>query len=169
MDFMKLAEGRYSVRAFSGRTVENEKLEHILNAGRLAPTAKNLQPQKIYVIKSEKGLEKINSLYKYFGSKTVLMICADRDECWKNPYTGHPSGEMDASIVATHMMLAAAEIGIGSTWVCCFDTEKAKELFNLPPEQQPLCLLPLGYPAENAEPSERHSQRKPLAETTVLI
>ena len=170
MRFYDLAAQRYSVRAFSDAPVEAEKLKTILECGRLAPTAKNNQPQKIYVLESPEALKKARELTPCaFNAPVVLLICGDVSLGWTNPETGHNSTEMDVSIVTTHMMLCAKDLGIGSTWVCRFDTARAKEIFNLPENIQPFCLLPLGYAAETAAPSPNHLLRKPLEETVEVL
>lgn len=170
MKFYDLALERYSARKYQDKSIEEEKLNLILEAGRLAPTAVNFQPQRVYVIKSEENLKKINEITPYaFHAPVVLMVCADLSECWKNPFNGRKSGEMDASIVATHMMLQAKELNIDSCWVCYFDTEKVKKEFNIPENTEPFLLLPIGYAIEGSEPSPRHSLRKSLNETVFYL
>lgn len=148
MKFSELAAQRYSVRRFDSRPVEQDVLDQILETGRLAPTAKNLQPQRIYVVRSEALLAKLRTITTMtFDAPQVLIICADPSEAWVNPFNGRSSAEMDASIVAAHMMLQMQELGIGSTWVCWFDTEKVKQALALPESVEPYCLLPFGYPS----------------------
>lgn len=171
MDFLELAKKRYSTRSFLDKKVEKEDLEYILEAGRCANSAKNLQPQTIYVAESEKALAAINADARVFGSRTVLVCCARRDAAWENPVTGWNSAETDVAICATHMELAAAARGVGSTWICNFDAAKLHADLGLPAEVTVFCLLALGYadgtPA--SEPSPRHTDRKPLGETVKLI
>ena len=163
MKFSQLAAQRYSVRRFDSRPVEQAVLDQILETGRLAPTAKNLQPQRIYVVRSEVLLAKLRAITAMtFDAPQVLIICADQSEAWVNPFNGRSSAEMDASIVAAHMM---QELGIGSTWVCWFDTEKVKQTLALPESVEPYCLLPFGYPGADCRPSRQHEQRKPLDQT----
>ena len=165
MDFLKLAAERYSVRKFESRQVEPEALDKILQAGHLAPTAKNLQPQKIYVLQSSEALEKVKNCTKcHFDAPTVLMICHDKDVEWECPFDGKRSGDIDAAIVTTHMMLEAADLGLGTTWVMWFDADKAIEEFRLPANIVPTALLPLGYPAADAAPSVRHTECRPADE-----
>ena len=113
MNFSELVKNRYSVRSFEPKEIEPDKLNAVLEAGRAAPTAKNNQPQKIYVVKSEAALEKLNSVCRcIFGAKTVLAVGYDKNLDWQNPLMPpYHSGETDAAIVCTHMMLAAAEQG----------------------------------------------------------
>jgi nitroreductase len=163
MDFKELAAKRYSVRKFKTAQVEREKLDLILEAGQNAPTAANKQPQRILVIQSAAGLKKIDACTPCrFGAPTVLLICFDINESWVRPMDSEHSGWVDASIVTTQMMLQAADIGIGSTWVMYFDPAKARSAFSLPDNIVPVAVLPLGYPADDAAPENRHEQRLPL-------
>lgn len=163
MNFMELAEKRYSVRKFDLRKVEKEKQDIILRAAQLAPTGKNNQPQRILALQSDEALEKLNKVTRCtFGCTLAYLVCYDDNISWKRPFDGKDSGDIDASIVATHMMLAAYEVGIGSTWVMFFDPEEARKQYNLPDNIHPTALLVMGYPASDAEPSERHAQTLPL-------
>lgn len=166
MDFLKLAEERYSVRSFSDKAVEQEKIDAILRAGQVAPTACNLQPQKILVIQSSEALEKIRKCTMcHFNAPLAILTCYDRELCWKRDYDGKTSGDIDASIVTTHMMLAAAELGIGSTWVMYFIPEAVREEFDLPENYEPVSLLAMGYPSESAKPYPGHTEKKALHDT----
>lgn len=170
MDFSELARSRYSVRQFSEQPVPREVLDKILEAGRLAPTACNLQPQHVYVLQSQTALDAIRAITPCaFNAPVVLLVCGDTKTCWSNPYSGHTSAEVDASIVAAHMMLQAADLALGTTWVGYFDAQKVKEAFSLPEGMEPCCLLPLGYPAKTAAPAELHGKRKPIDETVSLL
>lgn len=167
MDFTQLAECRYSVRKFSPRPVEEEKIAAILRAGQISPTACNLQSQRVLVIHSPEALETLKKCTRaHFGETLALITCYDRDGCWRR-WDGKPSGEIDAAIVTTHMMLAAYELGVGSTWVMDFIPEAVEAEFQLPESLEPVSLLLMGYPAADAEPSPLHSQKKPLEETAV--
>lgn len=154
MDFMELAADRYSVRSFSDRPVEQEKINNILKAAQLAPTAVNFQPQMIYVLKSEEAMAKINRLCRcIYGAPMVFLICSDESKTWKShTERGYSSGEMDCSIVCTHMMLEAWEQGIGSVWVRLFDVKAVAKAFGLPANIKPVCLLPVGYATEDSVP-----------------
>lgn len=171
MEFMKLAAQRYSVRKFSDAPVEPEKLSAVLEAGNVAPTAKNLQPQRIYVLSSVEALEKVDGLTRCrFGAPVVLLIAYDADEDWKNPLEeGIHAGQQDASIVATHIMLAAAEAGLGTCWVNLFPNSQANEAFDLPESIVPVLLMPIGYAALDAKPSRLHDERKPIEETVTYV
>lgn len=166
MKFMELAKERYSVRSFEEREVESEKLNLILEAGRIAPTASNRQPQRILVIQSQEGLEKIGECTRYhFDAPVVLLVCYDSSRSWKRPMDDDDAGIVDASIVTTHMMLQAAELGLGTTWVAHFDPEKIRELFKLENHIETVALLPIGYPTSDSEPNPRHFERVESSET----
>ena len=167
MEFLHLVEDRYSVRSYSNHPVEQEKIDQILKVGQFAPTAVNYQPQKIYVLKSKEALQKICSLTRFvYDAPVVLLLCADQTKVWKSPVEkGYDTGEMDVSIVCTYMMLEAWELGIGSVWVRGFDSRQVKELFDLPENIKPICLLPIGYPGKEAAPyTPWHDTFRPLKE-----
>lgn len=170
MNFAELAVSRYSVRSFSDKPVEEEKIQQVLRAGQAAPSARNRQPQQIYLLKSAEALDKIRTITPCaFQAPIVFLMCGDINRGWKNSFTGHDETEMDVSIVTAHMMLQAADIGLGTTWVCYFDSERVKAEFHLPEGIQPFCLLPMGYPAEDAQPNERHFIRRPLSESVQIL
>ncbi len=162
MEFLELAKSRYSVRYFSNKQIENEKLNKILEAAKISPTAANKQPQKIYVLQSQQALQQINTVCKcIFGAPTVLLIVADEMETWKNPFsTNYNTGDIDCSIVCTHLMLQAWELGIGSCWVGYFDLAQVNKAMKLPDNEKIVAILPIGYPSDNAKPSPMHYARK---------
>lgn len=167
MELSKVIKERFSVRQFAEKPIEEEKLNEILEAGRIAPTATNAQPQRVYVLKSDEAISKIRKLSRCaYNAPVVLMIGYDENEEWKNPLeSGVVSGQQDASIVATHMMLKAYELGIGSCWVGFFSPTEVKKAFNLPESEKLVLLLPIGYPADNAKPADGHTKKKDLNET----
>lgn len=166
MDFMELAKKRYSVRKFSDKAVEPDKLDLLLAAGNIAPTAKNLQPQRIYVLQSEDALVKLDSLtHCRYGAGKVLLFTYNTDEDWKNPLEGGiHSGIEDVSIVATHIMLQAAELGLDTCWCNYFANRKLEEVFNLPANEKSVLIMPVGYADENAKPSPMHEAQKEISE-----
>lgn len=170
MDFYELTKARYSVRKYADKPVEEEKLQKVLAAGAAAPTAKNQQPQRIYVLESKEAIEKIRGITRCaFDAPVVLMVCGNKDAAWTNPFNNRNSAEMDCSIVTTQMMLQAQELGLGTCWVCWFDTELTKETFGIPENEEIFALLPLGYPAESSKPAAMHDSRKNLTETVVRV
>lgn len=166
MDFLELAKARYSVRKFKRDRVEDDKIEKILEAGRVAPTAKNNQPQRILVFKGEEELEKYREITPcHYDATLAFAVGFDKDECFVRTYDGKSSGEVDASIVATHMMMEAWNLGIGSTWVAYFDPDVVREKLQVPENIEIVCLLSMGYASEDAKPSEKHIDRKEVNET----
>ena len=160
MDFLELVKDRYSVRKFCDKKVEKEKLDLILEAGRVAPTAVNYQPQRILVLDTEDALSKLKTCTTYhFHAPLALLICYDNTVSWKRSYDSKDMGEVDVSIVSTHMMLEVASLGLGSTWVGHFDSQKIKEVFELPENIIPVVLLPIGYPDETSIPHPNHDKR----------
>ena len=164
--FLNLASHRYSVRKFGDKPIDKNTLDLILEAGRIAPTACNFQPQRILVIESDEALAKVkNCTACHFDAPLVLLVCYDQSASWKRKYDGTDGGPVDASIVTTQMMLQAFELGVGSTWVGSFDPLKVRKLFKLPENYVPIALLPLGWPAVDATPSPSHAKREPLGMT----
>ncbi len=166
MQFQELIQRRYSCKKFDTRPIEREKLDAVLEAGRLAPTAKNLQEQIVYVVSSEEGLAKIDKATPCrYGAPVVLAVAFDKENVFTYPGGKRDSGIEDASIVATHMLLAAADQGVESCWLNFFDPELLARDLGLPENEEILMLLDLGYPAPDARPLANHSSRKPLSET----
>ena len=159
MEFEKVIRERTAIRKFKNEQIKKEELNSILNAGRLAPTAKNIQPQKIYVVESKEGIEKIDRVSPCrYNAPTVLVVCSNKDIAFKKE--DYSTYEMDACIVATHMMLEATNIGLGSIWIEFFDTEKLKQEFNLDNNIEPICLIPIGYVADDYNGNPMHNVRK---------
>lgn len=166
MSFSELAKKRWAVRAFKDIPVENEKLEMILEAAKVAPTACNNQPQKIYVVKSAEKLEALAKITPCtFGAPLVFVVGYDVERSAKGlVYEGHDFGDTDAAIVCTHMMLEATELGLGSCWVGYFSEEKVKEALELPENVRVRDLLPVGYAADNASPAPLHSKYREMSD-----
>ena len=165
MEFLKLAEERYSVRKFTAEPVAQDIIDKILKAGHVAPTACNYQPQRIFVINSPEGLEKLKNCTRcHFDAPCAMLVCYNKDECWTRKYDGENSGFVDASIVTTHMMLEATELGIGTTWVMHFNPSKMVEEFNIPENLVPVALLVMGHPADDAAPIDMHSKFRAMDE-----
>lgn len=166
MDFLQLAKKRHSVRKFSNQKIEKEKLDLILEAGRIAPTAANYQPQRILVLDSEESLEKLKACTPcHFHAPLALLVCYDTSASWKRSYDNEDTGITDASIVATQMILQATESGIGCTWVAHFDPQLIRTSFGLPDYLVPVALIPMGYPAVDSAPNQTHENRFSLNRT----
>ena len=172
MGFMELCKDRYSVRQFDARPVEKDKLGRILEAGRLAPTACNYQPQRIYVLQSEEARKKLAGLTRMaYGAPVSLLVCYDKNVSWKNtPKTfgeDYDGGEMDACIVGTQMMNMATELGLGTLWARGFNSQVLHDAFDLPENIVVSFLLDIGYPAANSV--NRHTKRKELSDTVTEL
>lgn len=166
MSFIELAKERYAVRAYKDTAVEQEKLDRILEAAKVAPTACNNQPQKIYVVKSEekrKALAEVTPCT--FGAPVIFVVGYDNDRSAKGMiYEGHDFGDTDAAIVCTHMMLEAWEQGLGSCWVGYFNEEKVKAALGLPEYVRVRDLLPVGYAADGAVPAPMHTKYRDMSD-----
>ena len=170
MDFKDVVKNRYSCKRYDGRKVEQDKLEAILEAGRLAPTAKNLQEQHVYVVQNEEVLAKIDAQTPCrYGAPVVLVVAFDKNNVFTYPGDKRDSGVEDATIVATQMILAAADEGLDSCWVNFFDPDKMAAALELPENEEILMVMDLGYGAEGAAPLPNHDSRKPLSETVSYL
>ena len=164
-DFLTLAAERFSVRSFQPTHLPKEVIDRLLEAARLAPTGCNYQPQRILVLNTDEAMEKLKTCTKcHFNAPTAMLICYNREECWVRKYDGAASGPIDASIVATHIMLQAADMGIGVTWVMHFDPAAMRKTFAIPEHIEPVALLTMGYPAPDAAPLAMHSQYRSMDE-----
>lgn len=162
MAFIDLARERYSERNFAPTPLEPEKLQAILEAGRIAPTARNLQPQRTLVVQSAEGLTKIDRCTRCrFGAPVVLVLTYDMTVASHNPDVVD-FGIVDTSIAATHMMLQAAELGVHSCWVGLIDPSELRRQFDIPRTHRIISVMPLGYPSEESHPSHMHEESQPL-------
>ena len=164
--FYELAKNRYSCRIYSSKAVETEKLNQILETGRLAPTATNSQPVRVFVLKSEGALAKIHEATRMaYNAPVVLMVCCDISKSYKaEKYNDpHDCGMDDACIVASHMMLQAKDLGLETVWARGFNASDIEKAFELPPELKIACLIDVGYAdPEHGGPTPRHFQRNPI-------
>lgn len=166
MELLDMMKQRYSVREFESKQIKKDELDKILQAGRVAPTACNRQPQRILILQSKNEIEKLKKCTPFtFDAPTILLICQDKTSSWIRKYDGKDHGEIDTTIVTTQMMLEAFHLGIGSTWVCSFDPQKLKEEFQIPDHYEPIHLLPIGYPKIGNTPSKSHHDRYKLEKT----
>ena len=162
-NFLSLCQSRFSVREYSNKKIEPEKINLLLKVAQLSPTAANKQPQKIYIITKEEDKEKLKTVTKYtFNAPMFFLICVDKNKTWKHRTENYYSTDIDGSIVATNIILETHDIGLGSVYVRSFQTEKIKEIFNIPENMIPVALLPIGYPKEGTKPSESHFKRKDI-------
>ena len=170
MEFEDAIRARYSVRKYSGKPVEDWKIDKILEAARLAPTGKNKQCQRIFVLRSPEALQKIGELCPMiFGAPLVMLVFAKKGESWISRFTGRDIAETDTAIVTDHMMLQATDLGLGTCWVGYFDPKPICEAFGIPDDLTLFHILDVGYPAEDCEPGPLHSQRKKTEEFTGFL
>lgn len=168
MDFLQLAKQRCTTRGFADKPVPGPDLARILEAGRVAPSACNKQPQRIIVVRKPENLLKIGKAYQTFGSQCVLIVCQDKKEPLIRPFDGKCSGDLDIGIVCDHMMLAARELNIGSVMVGLFDPHIIRREFHIPENVEPTALLMLGYPSQGFLSPERHAtERVPIGDTVM--
>ena len=170
MEFTEVIKNRYSCKKYSDKKVEPEKITAILEAGRLAPTAKNLQEQHIYVVESDEMLAKIDAATPCrYNAPAVLVVAFDKTNVFTYPGGKRDSGVEDATIVATQMILAAYNEGVDSCWLNYFDPDKLAFEIGLPENEEILMVMDIGYAAEGAGPLENHFKRKDLSETVTYI
>ncbi len=160
MNFFELSKKRYSVRKYQDRPVEKEKLNQILEAAHVAPTAANLQPVRLLAVQSWEGLEKIGKGANLYGAPLAIIVCVDHDKAWVRPFDGKQTADIDASILTDHMMLQATELGLGSVWICYFKPEVIRKEFALPDNLEPVNILAVGYAAGEIVDPERHGQTR---------
>ena len=171
MNFTELAKARYSVRKFAPTPVPPEKLNAVLQAAHLAPTAVNAQAYHIYVVQTPAEMEKMRTLTPcHYGAPAVLIFTKNTQEEWHHPQEpARTSGVQDASIVATHAMLAATELGLGTCWLNFFSPKEVSRAYNLPECEIPVLLMPIGYAADDCTPAERHQDRKDLKDLVTYL
>lgn len=170
MIFSELVKSRYSCRKMSDKPVEQKKINQILEAAIVAPTAKNLQPFKIWVLKSDNAIEKVKQATHFtFGAGTVLIVGGSPDDAFTRPVDGKNFAEIDATIVATHLLLAIQNAGLATTWVGMVEEAKLKELFPEMKNYDIVAVFPLGYAAADAQPSPRHTERKSQDELVKML
>ena len=163
MDFLQLAKERYSCRKYKQTIVEDHKLNYVLEAGRLAPSAVNYQPVYFVVVKGE-NLESVRSCYSREWFRTApmcIVICSDHSISWKRG-DGKDSADIDVAIATDHITLAATSVGLATCWVCNFNKPKLSEILNLPDIIEPVIILPLGYPDDAVDVDRHGEKRKPM-------
>lgn len=168
MSFNELIRKRYSARSYSDRKVFGTTLDEILEAARVAPTGANKQPFKLIVVESKEGLEKVAKGANIFGAPLAIIVCGNKDEVWVRGYDQKNLIDIDASIVTTHMMLQATELGVDSVWVCNFDPKVIIEEFDIADNLVPVNILVLGYSKkEPASPDRFDVKRKPIEDLVI--
>ncbi|MCM1578041.1 MAG: nitroreductase family protein [Ruminococcus sp.] len=151
MDFLELAANRRSVRSYTSQKVERDKQETLFKAANAAPTAANLQPVRLIAVQTPEGLAKISKAADIYGAPLAIIVCADTKRAWKRPYDGWSAADTDAAIVTCHMMLSAADMGLGSVWICYFKPDVLRAEFDIPKTYEPVNILAVGYPADTVK------------------
>lgn len=168
MDFLDLARKRCSVRSFEKRPVEREKVERILEAARVAPSARNLQPWRFLVLDTPEALASLAKACRPFDAPLAVVVLGDNNEVWVRPYDAKDSLDIDTTIATDHMMMEAESLGLGSCWICSFRTGVLRSEFAIPGHLTPVNVLVLGYPSGPKKDPLRHStERRPLSETVL--
>ncbi len=151
MNFLELTRARYSVRNYTDRLVEPEKLDYIFECVRMAPSAVNYQPWRFAVVTDPERLAALKTAYPREWIQTapcIIVACANHEESWHRKSDGKDHADIDLGIAVEHLCLAAAEQGLGTCWVCNFDVPRCREVMQLPENLEPVALIPLGYPAD---------------------
>ena len=165
MNFEKIITERYSVRNFKPEHLPQTVIDKILEAGHKAPTGCNYQPQRILVLNTDESIAKLKNCTKcHFNAPTAMLVCHNKDESWVRKYDGALSSPVDAVIVTSYMMLAAQNEGIATCWVMHFDPNAMRETFNIPDNIEPVALLVMGYPSDDAKPLDMHFITRPIDE-----
>ena len=167
MNFLDNAKKRYSVRSYKSQKVEQEKLDLILEAAHVAPTAANLQPVRLIVVQEKEGLAKIEKAANIYNAPLAVIVCADHSTAWTRPFDKKQTGDIDASILTDHMMLQASELGLGTVWVCYFKPDILSQEFNLPENLEPVNILVIGYADEEPADPDRHGKTRIPLDTLV--
>lgn len=169
MDFLELAKSRYSCRMYSDRPVEKEKIELLLKAAQSSPSAKNLQPCHIWLVKSEKALSRMRAIHSLYKAPLALILGYDREKSWVRDFDKKNHGEIDASIMSAHIILEAQQLGLGSTWIGHFDPEKLAESFPELAGYEITAVLAIGYKAALCVPAPMHIVRKSTEKFTTEL
>jgi nitroreductase len=164
MDFYDAVQKRLSVRSYKPDPIPEDVLTRILEAGRVAPSAKNYQPWKFIVVKDPAIRQALVPACRGQGSvgqaPVVICACAVLEQAWKG-MGGHWSAEaVDVTIAVEHMILAATAEGLGTCWIGAFLEAEVRKVLAIPEGVKPIALTPLGFPARESRPSPR----KPLSE-----
>jgi nitroreductase len=157
MEFSELIEKRYSVRAYKPDPVEDDKLQQVLQAARLAPTAANRQPFQLIVIHTTGREAELKRIYHgdwFVQAPLVICACGTPAQGWVRR-DGKNYNDVDVAIAMDHLILAAANLGLGTCWIAAFDPTAAREVLHLPDDAEPIAITPLGYPADRPGPKRR--------------
>ncbi len=166
MDFKALIEKRHSTRDFNPEKLPESLLLEVLDAGRMAPSAANLQPWLFIVVNNDETLQSLREAYPrdwFATAPQVIVICSDLQQSWKRALDQKDHADIDVAIATDHITLRAAEMGLGTCWVCNFNPARVSNTLQLPAHIQPVVLLPIGWPQKVSAPGKN---RKPMTDIT---
>lgn len=170
MEFKDILSRRYSCRAFASRGVESEKMDRILEAGRIAPTAVNKQPVHIWAVSDPEKLDAIKNVTRSnYGAPLLLIVGCRPADAWVRRYDGKNGAEVDAAIVATHLMLAAENEGLSTLWVGSFDPALLRKILPDAEAYELVAMINVGYPSPGSKPSHMHNERKTIGELVTKL
>ncbi len=167
MDFLSLAKQRCSVRKYKKDAVEKEKLDKILEAARVAPTAANIQSHRLLVVSSNEGLQKLGKGVNYHGAPLAIIVCGDHANVFVRPYDKKDMVSIDATIVANHIVFEAEDLGLSSCWLTYFEPSIIRSQFNIPNNLEPVAIIALGYADTTKASPDRHSRDRKAVEDFV--
>lgn len=170
MDFNTVIQNRYSCRVFAARAIEQVKVDRILEAGRIAPTAVNKQPVHVWAVSNPDTLEAIKGVTRSnYGAPLILVVGCRPADAWVRRYDGKNGAEVDASIVASYLMLAAENEGLATLWVGSFDPALLKDILPGTDGYEQVAMINVGYPSEESAPSAMHGNRITMGEFVTKI
>jgi len=161
MQFNDLIKERYSLREYSDKEIKKEDIIQILKAGQYAPSAANKQAWHFIVIHNIENRKLFSQVYHrewFKDAKAYIVVCGNKELSWHRPQDNKSHMDIDTAIATDHMTLQAADIGIGTCWICNFDINKCTELLNIPTEFEPIAILSLGYATERKTPNKKRKQ-----------
>lgn len=165
MDFLELAKRRYSCRSYTDQPVEQDKIDRIVEAAHVAPTAANRQPVRLLLVDDAKGLEALDGAGMTHGAPLAIVVCADRTQSWHRKIDDMNAADIDATILTDHMMMEATALGLGTCWICWFDPKAVKRDLALPEALDPVNILVVGYADDEPASPDRHAEKRiPLSE-----
>lgn len=167
-DFLSLAKTRCSIRRYKDEAVEEEKIQRLVEAGRVAPSACNLQPWRFLVLDNKESMEKLGKACKTFRAPLAIVVLGDNNECWVRPVDASDSLDIDTSIAASHIVLEAEELGLSSCWVCNFNPSVLRSEFKIPGHISPVHVLILGYADCDKKDPERHKDERKALEELII-
>ncbi len=166
-NLLSIAQKRYAVRCYTSQPVPDDILLHIIEVARLAPSAVNYQPWKLYVVREKELLCQLHEVYHREWFRTAsccIVVCGNHNESWHRGSDGKDHCDIDVAIITEHIALAAAEQGVGCCWICNFNVEACARLLQLPDGVEPMVLLPLGYAADDDVPPKKRKSTDEIVE-----